>query len=95
MGGFFLGRRVSSILAGTERARHAFGKREKRDMKKRAQRAAQQAKSVVEDAFGLPPAKTPSDRDEPQRDPNAPSGSLSSDGEKVIAVDFSIPMKGE
>jgi hypothetical protein len=76
--------------------RPAF-KREERDMKrKRAERAAQQAKSAVEDAFGLPPVKkTPHDTDGPPRDPNAPSGSLSSDGEELIPVVFGIPTKPE
>jgi hypothetical protein len=64
--------------------------------RKRIQRAAQQAKSAVEDAFSLPPAKkTPHDTDGPPRDPNAPSGSLSSDFDEAIPVEFGIPAKKE
>jgi hypothetical protein len=64
--------------------------------RKRTQRAAQQANAVVEDAFSLPPAKkTPRGMGAPPRDPNAPSGSLSSDFDEVTPVEFSIPPRKE
>jgi hypothetical protein len=46
-------------------------------------------KPAAEDTFGLPP-DAPS-HDAPPKDPNAPSGSLSSDDAEAIAVDFGIP----
>jgi hypothetical protein len=50
----------------------------------------QEPKRAIEDAFGLPPEdKTPHDNGGPPRDPNAPSGSLSSDDAAVVSVDFS------
>lgn len=62
--------------------------------KKLAERGARKAMRAIEDAFGLPPAvKTPHDNDGPPRDPNAPSGSLSSDDAEVIPVDFSADIK--
>jgi hypothetical protein len=64
--------------------------------RKGAEKAAQRAKSAVEDTFGLPPGdKAPKNKDGPPRDPNAPSGSLSSDDDEVIPVDFSIRTKNE
>jgi hypothetical protein len=42
---------------------------------------------ATEDTFVPPPAKI--DHSGPPRDPNAPSGSLSSDDAEAIAVDFS------
>jgi len=62
--------------------------------KKLAERAAKKAARAIEDAFGLPPAvKTSLDNDGPPRDPNAPSGSLSSDDAEVLPVDFSTDTK--
>lgn len=50
----------------------------------------------VEDAFVLPPAvKTTHDEAGPPRDPNAPSGSLSSDDAEVVPVVFSSGAKAE
>lgn len=58
--------------------------------KKDAETRAKMSTRTVEDAFGLPPeVKTPHDDDGPPRDPNAPSGSLSSDDAEVVPVDFS------
>jgi len=57
--------------------------------KKHTKSAAKKPTRVVEDAFGLPPAvRTPHANDGPPKDPNAPSLSLSSDGEEVVPVDF-------
>jgi hypothetical protein len=62
--------------------------------KKLTERGVQKATKAIEDAFGLPPAvKTPHDNDGPPRDPNAPSGSLSSDDAEVLPVDFSTDTK--
>lgn len=62
--------------------------------KKRSESAAKKPTRAIEDAFGLPPAvKTSHDKDGPPRDPNAPSGSLSSDDDEVIPVDFSTGAK--
>jgi hypothetical protein len=62
--------------------------------RKLTESAAKKATRASEDAFSLPPAvKTPHDKDGPPRDPNAPSGSLSSDDEEVVPVDFSIGIK--
>jgi hypothetical protein len=43
-------------------------------------------KRAAEDAFGLPPDKSPHDNDGPPRDPNAPGGSLSSDETEELQV---------
>jgi hypothetical protein len=49
----------------------------------------EEAKRAAEDAFGLPPDdKSPQDNDGPPRDPNAPSGSLSSDDAEELQVCF-------
>lgn len=62
--------------------------------KKHPESGAKQLARAVEDAFGLPPAvKTPHDKEGPPRDPNAPSGSLSSDDDELIPVDFSTGAK--
>jgi hypothetical protein len=58
---------------------------------KRTKSASPKDKPAIEDAFGLrPDEKTLHDKDGPPRDPNAPSGSLSSDDDEVTPVDFSI-----
>jgi hypothetical protein len=46
---------------------------------------------VTEDAFAPPSAKPK--HEEPPKDPNAPSGSLSSDDAERISVDFNVPSK--
>ena len=57
--------------------------------KTRTKSAAKKPTRAVEDAFGLPPAvESPYGNDGPPKDPNAPSLSLSSDGEEVVPVDF-------
>jgi hypothetical protein len=59
---------------------------------KRVKRGAGKAKPCIEDAFGPPPVVgAPPQNDEPQRDPNAPSGSLSADEAEAIVVDFTNP----
>jgi hypothetical protein len=49
--------------------------------------AAETPQVATEDTFVPPPAKI--DHSGPPNDPNAPSGSLSSDDAEAIAVDFS------
>jgi hypothetical protein len=48
-----------------------------------------QKSGPTEDTFV--PAAGPVDYNEPPKDPNAPSGSLSSDDAEAITVDFSVP----
>jgi hypothetical protein len=60
--------------------------------KKHTESRARKPTRPIEDAFGLPLAvETP--HDGPPSDPNAPSGSLSSDDEEVVPVDFSTGAK--
>ena len=47
--------------------------------------------AVAEDAFALPPKKAK--HQEPPKDPNPPSGSLSADDAEAISGDSSIPPK--
>ena len=57
---------------------------------KRTKSAGKKPTRAIEDAFCLPPAtNAPRHNDGPPRDPNAPSGSLSSDDAEVVPVDFS------
>jgi hypothetical protein len=64
--------------------------------KERTESRGKKVKSAIEDAFGLPPAvKTLHDNDGPPSDPNAPSGSLSSDDAEVVPVDFSLRTKAK
>ena len=62
-------------------------------MKKHTENTRDKSSGAIEDAFGLPPEKSPHDKDGPPNDPNAPSGSLSSDDAEPVPVDFGTPAK--
>jgi hypothetical protein len=64
----------------------AAGKEAARKLKREPDDSGGAPKPAPEDTFGLPPVEP--NHDGPPKDPNAPSGSLSSDGAEALTVDF-------
>jgi|ERR1700722_615551 hypothetical protein len=64
----------------------AAGKEAARKLKHEPDDSGGAPKPAPEDTFGLPPVEP--NHDGPPKDPNAPSGSLSSDGAEALTVDF-------